>query len=112
MKAFLITSAMVMSSLYPAFAESKNQMTNFNILITERGGEMTSLNMAFGNGSDVRFLSNIDGASIDWNDNSGPIKTGTLLGKLKNDVTLEVCAGNNCEIGQSSNFTTHVNSIP
>lgn len=63
-------------------------------------------------GTDVKFFSNLDDLSIEWDADSAegdPIRTGTYTPDNNgNTVMLGVCAGGKCDVSVGGGFTTLV----
>ena len=83
----------------------------FQMIILQNDGDLTGINIAVGQGEDVRFFSNVETLDIEWNEEGGAIKTGTFASENASSVVLGVCAGGNCQVSGGLSFTTPVGIV-
>lgn len=99
---------------FPAISLADRGVVNeFQLIIRQTGDNISSLNMAFGHGTEVTFFSNMDADDVTWADTDGPIRTGTLNSNVRNKpVVLGVCADGKCEVSNGLYFTSPVGDPP
>jgi hypothetical protein len=83
----------------------------FQMIVLQNDGDLTGINIAVGQGEDVRFFSNVETLDIEWNEEGGAIKTGTFASENASSVVLGVCAGGNCQVSGGLSFTTPVGIV-
>jgi len=83
----------------------------FQMIVLQNDGDLTGINIAIGQGKDVRFFSNVDTLDVEWTEEEGAIKTGTFASENASSVVLGVCAGGNCQVSGGLSFTTPVGIV-